>query len=208
MLRSSLLAPGRVEVLLGLVKQVLQGLDDRARVAVVRRGVGRAQRVAAVLVLLRALHQSREPLRVLSAQHGRLHHAAERLQDACGPAELQHRGAALPRLALEDADGALQRADHLHQLRLRGREVGLLPLTNVGGRLEVGRAGGSLPRQILNLCCEGRDRAGGLLNRCFQVLSLSLRRLHLVSQVFRAGLTPLAELSIGLLGTLPLADDL
>ena len=95
-------------------------------------------------------------------------------------------GAALGHLALQDADGALDHADRLHELLLLGDEVGVLLSADVGGGLQVSLVRGDAGGELLDLRVEGRGRGGLLLDGRGQGLDLGLAGLDLVAELLRA----------------------
>mmetsp|Transcript_92047 Transcript_92047/g.234045 ORF Transcript_92047/g.234045 Transcript_92047/m.234045 type:complete len:294 (+) Transcript_92047:841-1722(+) len=199
-----LLFAGGVELALGPLEQVRESVNNVAAVALVdgtRRG-------ADILIVRGALHEGGELAGVGGAEHGGLHQGVQSLRQVLRALQLQHGGAALLHLPLQDADGALQRADDLRELLLRCREGRLLLRADVRGGLQVGLVHGDLTSELLDLGTQGAHGRLLLGDRGLEPFDLSLAGLDLMRKVLGALLAPFRVLGVHLLRILTLLDDL
>mmetsp|Transcript_102853 Transcript_102853/g.329960 ORF Transcript_102853/g.329960 Transcript_102853/m.329960 type:complete len:307 (-) Transcript_102853:148-1068(-) len=151
----SLLLAEVVELRICLVRQALQGLQDVAAVALIRRhrrstqGLGKF--IAAVIGRRRLLHERRELRGIRRADQRGMHHDVQGLDQVVRTIELHECGATLVHLTLDDAGGARDRVDGLHEFLLLRLEILLFLLTDLLCTCEVSLVRADGGNKILDL---------------------------------------------------------
>mmetsp|Transcript_66958 Transcript_66958/g.160371 ORF Transcript_66958/g.160371 Transcript_66958/m.160371 type:complete len:684 (+) Transcript_66958:223-2274(+) len=128
--RLGLCLSGIFQLLLRLLKQVIQGVKYATAVVLICCGSRRPKLCVVQRVGCSALHERCQPLCVGRAESARLHESREDLRQAFGPLQLQFGALALEAFALNDSDGSLDHADCLGKLLALGREVCRLLLSH------------------------------------------------------------------------------
>mmetsp|Transcript_79459 Transcript_79459/g.256881 ORF Transcript_79459/g.256881 Transcript_79459/m.256881 type:complete len:215 (+) Transcript_79459:1227-1871(+) len=153
--RGGLRLTGIVELSVRLVFETLQGLQDVAAVALIRRhrrstqGLGKF--IAAVIGRRRLLHERRELRGIRRADQRGMHHDVQGLDQVVRTIELHECGATLVHLTLDDAGGARDRVDGLHEFLLLRLEILLFLLTDLLCTCEVSLVRADGGNKILDL---------------------------------------------------------
>mmetsp|Transcript_91264 Transcript_91264/g.232264 ORF Transcript_91264/g.232264 Transcript_91264/m.232264 type:complete len:307 (-) Transcript_91264:326-1246(-) len=144
-----------VELRICLVRQALQGLQDVAALALVPCCCRRAQRLgklaAVVLGTGGLLHEGGKLRNIRSCDQRSLHHDVQGLDQVVRTFELHQCGATLVHLTLDDAGGARDRVDGLHEFLLLRLEILLLLLTDLLCTCEVSHDRADGGNKILDL---------------------------------------------------------
>mmetsp|Transcript_94219 Transcript_94219/g.304936 ORF Transcript_94219/g.304936 Transcript_94219/m.304936 type:complete len:569 (+) Transcript_94219:566-2272(+) len=199
------------ELTLGLLLQVLQDLQDAAALALVRRGGRRAELGVLVLGALLGLHEGDELLLVRAREGRGVEHRAQGLEHGLHAAlavDLSQSRRVFRHLLREDAGGAVEGIDGVHELGLGTLELGRLLAPDLRGVRQLRLGGGDGAGEVRNLVGGHRGVAGQLVNLGLRFGHLLGRRLDGVLAVLRRVVAPLEILLVGLGLGLALLDDL
>mmetsp|Transcript_83039 Transcript_83039/g.267597 ORF Transcript_83039/g.267597 Transcript_83039/m.267597 type:complete len:257 (-) Transcript_83039:71-841(-) len=198
------------QLTLGLLLQILQDVEDASGVRLVGRGRRSAGFGVVVGALLLSLEQRLQFVLVRAREGGRIQNHGERLQHfvRLRGVNLRQGGRVLRHLLLEDADGATQGVDGIHQLLLARREVRGLLLADQLRVRQLLLARGDGARQLPDLRVRDRDVAGELTDLGLQLGLLLGRVLDRELGIRRRIVAPLDVLGVSLGLVLAIRGDL
>mmetsp|Transcript_75336 Transcript_75336/g.218815 ORF Transcript_75336/g.218815 Transcript_75336/m.218815 type:complete len:247 (-) Transcript_75336:49-789(-) len=199
-----------IQLLLGLLLEVLEDIDDAAAVRLVGSRGRRTEVLVVGLGIVARLHQRRQALLVRGGERRRIDHRADGLDDRVQilALDLREGRRILAHLPLDDADRPADGVDGLHELGFARLEVSELLLSDLGRALQVRLIGGDACGQLLDLAGCRLDVAGGLADCRGELLLVRGSCLHLVLLVPGGIVAPLGELLVSLLLHLAFGLDL